>query len=70
MADTRRNEQDIKKDQQVARDVLDEVAEEIGPSGTKPRVEHPNRDRARGDWDRTGDHYDEGTSRADEGEKA
>jgi hypothetical protein len=59
MADTRRTPQDVKRDQHAARDVRDEVAEEIRPSGTKPRVENPNRDRARGDWDRTGDHHDE-----------
>jgi hypothetical protein len=35
------------------------VLEEIRDGSTLPRVENPNRDRARGDWDRTGDHHDE-----------
>jgi hypothetical protein len=66
MADNRRDQEQIKKDQQSVRDTRDELAEEIQPSAVQPRVEHPNRDRARGDWDRTGDHHDEGTSRAEE----
>jgi hypothetical protein len=66
MANDRRDQEPIKKDQHGARDAREEVADEIRPSGVKPRVEDPNRDRARGDWDRTGDHHDEGTSRAEE----
>jgi hypothetical protein len=68
MADTRPLPKDIKKDQRGARDVIEEVAEEIRPSGTKPRIQDPNRDRARGDWDRTGDHHDEEPGRADKNE--
>ena len=66
MADTRGNPKDVKRDEHAARDVIDEVAEETKPGGTKPRVENPNRDRARGDWDRTGDHHDEDENRAEE----
>jgi hypothetical protein len=69
MADTRRSEKDIKKDQHVVRDVLEEVAEEIRPGATKPRVQDVNRDRALGDWDRTGDHHDEEPERPGEGEE-
>jgi hypothetical protein len=66
MADDRRDQEQIKKDQQSVRDTRDEVSEEIQPSAVKPKIEHSNRDRARGDWDRTGDHHDENTSRAEE----
>jgi hypothetical protein len=67
MADERREEKQIKNDQLGPREVIDEANEEIRDgSVTKPQVRQPNRDRARGDWDRTGDHHDEGTSRAEE----
>jgi hypothetical protein len=60
MTDPRRNDKSMKKDQRGPRDVIDEVNEEIGPTPIKPRVENPNRDRARGDWDRSGDHHEGG----------
>ena len=66
MTQPRRKDEILKKDQTSVRETRDEISEEINSSGTKPRQEHPNRDRARGDWDRTGDHHDEGTSRAEE----
>jgi hypothetical protein len=68
MADRRRGEsKEIKKDQQVRREVRNDISAETGPeraSGTLYR--NPNRDQARGDWDRTGRHTDEEKSR-DEG---
>jgi hypothetical protein len=66
MANDRRDQEPIKKDQQSPRDVRDEVIDEVPSSPVKPQVKNPNRDRARGDWDRTGNHHDEGTSRAEE----
>jgi hypothetical protein len=66
MADARRNATSTKKDQQSPRDIREEISEEITSGPTQPRQEHANRDRARGDWDRTGDHHDEGTSRSEE----
>jgi len=66
MAEFKRSDKALKKDQNGARDVRREIGEEIRSSATKPRHKHPNRDRARGDWDRTGIHHDEGMSRADE----
>ena len=54
----------MKKDQQVRREVRQEVGEEIRSSATSPLVRQPNRDQARGDWDRTGDHQDIAASRA------
>lgn len=66
MADRRRTEKQIKKDQDSPAEVRNEVMEEIRPNGVKPLVRNPNRDEARGDWDRTGVHQDEGTSRAEE----
>lgn len=57
---------DIKKDQHSVRDTRDELQEEVRAGGTQPRLTHPNRDRARGDWDRTGDHHDADPNRSDE----
>jgi len=62
MVDVRHNDKPMKKDQKGPREVIDETNEQIRSSGTKPRIENPNRDRARGDWDRTGDHHDEDVS--------
>jgi hypothetical protein len=53
-----RNDKQLKKDQHVVRDTRDEVEEEIRPGAVKPKIENPNRDTARGDWDRSGDHQD------------
>jgi len=41
-----------------------EVGEEIRSSDSKPLIRRPNRDQARGDLDRTGNHHDVGASRA------
>lgn len=53
-----------KRDQHTAREVREEVREEIRSSGSTPLVRQPNRDRARGDLDRTGHHQDVGMSRS------
>jgi hypothetical protein len=66
MAEVRREDERLKKDQSGARETRDEVNEEIRPSPTKPQIEHPNRDQARGDWDRTNLRRDEGSSRSEE----
>lgn len=67
MADVRKEEKQIKKDQLGPREGIEEAGEEIRDgSTTKPPVRQPNRDRARSDWDRTGDHHDEATSRVDD----
>jgi hypothetical protein len=67
MPNVRKEEKQIKKDQHGVRDVREEVGEEIREgSRTQPIVKNPNRDKARGDWDRTGDHHDEGSSRSEE----
>ena len=64
MSDRRRDEgKDIKKDQQVRREVLDEIVSEITQNGTEAHYRNPNRDQARGDWDRSRRHTDEGMSR-------
>ena len=63
MADTRRGEsKEIKRDQQVRREVLGEIGAEIAQDGSA-QYRNPNRDQARGDWDRSGRHGDEGLSR-------
>ena len=61
----RNNSKNLKKDQLSARETRDELSEEIRSSGSQPRTRQPNRDRARGDWDRTGLRQDQGQSRAD-----
>ena len=62
--DHRRGEsRDLKRDQQVRREVRSEVGSEIMSGSTGPHICNPNRDQARGDWDRTGRHTDEGNSR-------
>lgn len=60
MPERRRGEsKEIKKDQQVRREVLDDITAEIDQERTQPQYRNPNRDQARGDWDRTGRHTDE-----------
>jgi hypothetical protein len=64
MTDRRRGEsKEIKKDQQVRREVLAEIGSEIEQERTPPQYRNPNRDQARGDWDRSRRHNDEGQSR-------
>lgn len=66
MTERRRGEsKEIKKDQQVRREVLDDIGSEIAQDRTSPQYRNPNRDQARGDWDRSGRHTDEGASRDD-----
>ena len=62
--DRRRGEsKQLKKDSTVRREVLSEIGSEIAPQDAEPRYRNPNRDQARGDWDRTGRHTDEDSSR-------
>jgi len=64
MADRRRGEsKEIRKDQMVRREVLDEIANETVQDHQEPRYRNPNRDQSRGDWDRSRRHTDEGMSR-------
>jgi hypothetical protein len=50
----RQDDEIVKKDQHGVRDALQEVEEETPEGAVKPKVEQVNRDRARGDWDRSG----------------
>jgi hypothetical protein len=64
MADRRRGEsKQLKKDQTIRRETLDEIGSEIVQDGSEPAYRNPNRDQARGDWDRTGRRSDEDRSR-------
>jgi len=64
MADRRRGEvKQVKKDQSVRRETLDEIGSEITQDRTEALYRNPNRDQARGDWDRTGRRSDEERSR-------
>ena len=66
MTDRRRGEiKELKKDSRAQRDVLDEIGAEVVQDGSEPQYRNPNRDQARGDWDRTGRRGDEGNSRDD-----
>ena len=64
MADRRRGEvKQVKKDQSVRRETLDEIGSEITQDRTEALYRNPNRDQARGDWDRTERRTDEERSR-------
>ena len=66
-SDRRRGEsKQLKRDSTVRREILDEIGSEITQDTAGPQYRNPNRDQARGDWDRTGRHTDEDSSR-DEG---
>jgi hypothetical protein len=67
MADRRRGEsKELKKDQTVRREVLDEIGAEITQAHTEATYRNANRDQARGDWDRSRRHTDEERSRDEE----
>jgi hypothetical protein len=64
MPDRRRGEtKQLKKDQDVRRQVLDEIGSEIVQDHTGASYRNPNRDQARGDSDRSRRHTDENRSR-------
>ena len=64
MADRRRGEsKQLKKDPTVRRETRDEIGSEIVQDTTGAQYRNPNRDQARGDWDRSGRHTDEERSR-------
>jgi hypothetical protein len=67
MADRRRGEiKQFKKDQQVRRETHEAIGSEIvNEQHTTPQYRNPNRDQARGDWDRSGRRTDEDRSRDD-----
>ena len=63
-ADRRRGEsKQLRRDQQIRREILDEVGSEIVQNHLEPQYKNPNRDQARGDWDRTRRHDDSTASR-------
>jgi len=67
MADRRRGEsKQLKKDQMVRRETLEEIGSEINQDKTEPVYRNANRDQSRGDWDRTGRRTDEERSRDSE----
>ena len=59
MSQTDRTDKRLPPQPDVARDAHEELQEEIRSSGVKPLEPNINRDRARGDRDRTGEHGDE-----------
>lgn len=69
MSDRKRGEgKELKKDQMVRREVLDDIADETVQGHQEAHYRNPNRDQARGDWDRTRRHTDEGRTRETETE--
>jgi hypothetical protein len=61
----RSDSRELKRDQQIRREVRTEIGSEIAQDGTAATYRNPNRDQARGDWDRSGRHVDENRSRDD-----
>jgi hypothetical protein len=60
MPEVRKHDKQLKRDQSVGRDVRSEIEEHTRAGrDSQPLIKNPNRDKARGDWDRTGDHHDE-----------
>jgi hypothetical protein len=54
--DKRMDQKSLKKDQTIRREVLnelDEATDRPESGNAEPQYEHPNRDQARGDWDRS-----------------
>jgi hypothetical protein len=62
----RAESKEIKKDQTIRREVLDDIAKETVQDHQEARYRNANRDQARGDWDRSRRHTDEGMSREEE----
>ncbi len=53
----------MKKDRQGVQRLRDEIDEQIGSGSVRPQQRDHNRDAARGDWDRSSRHHDEGIAR-------
>jgi hypothetical protein len=67
MSDRRRGEsKELKKDQTIRREVLDEIAKETTQERLEAHYRNANRDQSRGDWDRSRRHTDENRSREQE----
>lgn len=45
-----------RKDHNLVRETTTEIEEEVNQVRPAPKYENPNRDRARGDWDRSRKH--------------
>ena len=58
-----RASKELKKAHTARREVLEEIGSEITQAHTEPTYRNPNRDQARGDWDRSGRRNDEERSR-------
>ena len=48
-----------RKDRNLVDDATDEIKETVDQERHVPKYENPNRDRARGDWDRSRKHTNE-----------
>lgn len=42
-----------RRDQNLVTDTTDEIQEEVNQDRNPPKYSNPNRDRSRGDWDRS-----------------
>jgi hypothetical protein len=64
MAELRKQDKQLKRDQTIRRDVRSAVEEQIrSGADSQPLIKKPNRDQARGHSDRTGNHNDAEVSR-------
>jgi hypothetical protein len=48
-----------RKDHDLVTDITEEIKESVNQDHHLPKYENPNRDRARGDWDRSRKHTEE-----------
>lgn len=63
---TRDTADSMKKDRQAVQRLRDEIDEQTGSGSVRAQQRDHNRDAARGDWDRSSRHYDEGVAREPE----
>jgi hypothetical protein len=60
----------MKKDRQAVQRLRDEIDEQTGSGSVRAQQRDRNRDAARGDWDRSSRHHDEGVAREPEDDEA
>lgn len=60
---TRDTADSMKKDRQAVQRLREEIDEQTGNGSVRAQQRDRNRDAARGDWDRSSRHHDEGVTR-------
>jgi hypothetical protein len=67
---TRDTADSMKKDRQAVQRLRDEIDEQTGSGSVRAQQRDRNRDAARGDWDRSSRHHDEGVGREPQGDES